>query len=77
MIDLPVETRFELYVVVHFSLLYIGGEPMIFKMISNLVHDILITAALVLSVVMIFNADPIGVIILLLAMIEDNAYKRR
>ena len=43
----------------------------------NIVHDLLITGFLVLGVIMLFNAEPIGAVIMLLALIEDNVYRRR
>lgn len=75
--DLPVETRFWFYVVVHFLLLDIGGYTMDFKNAINIVHDIVITVFMVVGVIMMFCAEPIGAVIVLLAMIEDNLYKRR
>jgi hypothetical protein len=43
----------------------------------NIVHDILITTFLIFGIILLFNAEPIGAVIILLAMIEDNVYKRR
>lgn len=77
MIDLLVETRFELYVVVHFLLLDIGGYTMNFKKSVNIVHDILITIFLVFGIITLFHGEPLGAVIVLLTMIEDNVYKRR
>ncbi len=48
-----------------------------FKKAINIVHDLLITAFLVLGVIMLYNVEPIGAVIMLLAIIEDNVYKRR
>jgi hypothetical protein len=45
--------------------------------IINLVHDLVIITALIGGVILMSDADPIGVVIFLLAMIEDNVYKRR
>ncbi len=43
----------------------------------NIVHDIVITVFMVGGVIMCFNAQAIGAVIILLAMIEDSVYKRR
>jgi hypothetical protein len=48
-----------------------------FKNAINIVHDTIITLFMVFSVYMLFNAEPLGAVIMLLAMIEDNVYKRR
>ena len=45
--------------------------------IVNIIHGILITAFLLLGVIIMFRKEPNGAIIILLAMIEDNLYKRR
>lgn len=48
-----------------------------FKNAVNIIHDTIITLFMVLSVYLLFNAETLGAVIMLLAMIEDNVYKRR
>ncbi len=50
---------------------------MFLKKLMNTAHDIVIIVFMVVGAIMLFNAEPIGAIIFLLAMIEDNVYKRR
>ncbi len=50
---------------------------MTFNKFINVVHDLAITIALILGVVVISTGELIGAVIFLLAMIEDNVYKRR
>jgi hypothetical protein len=50
---------------------------MTYKNLINITHDILIFMFLALGVIMLFKAEPLGAVIMLLAMIEDNVYRRR
>jgi hypothetical protein len=43
----------------------------------NIVHRILVIGFMMIGVVMMFCAEPLGAIIILLAMIEDSVYRRR
>ncbi len=51
---------------------------MTFKILTNLAHDLLIILFLIVGLIILFiGGELIGIVIFLLAMIEDNLYKRR
>ena len=48
-----------------------------FKKSINVVHDLIITAFIGGGLFVLIAGDLIGAVIMLLAMIEDNVYRRR